>query len=116
MIRFLTDENFNGKIVRGLRARYPDADIIRVQDIEISGEEDTIVLEWAARQGYILLTHDLDTMTGYANERIARGLPMAGVIFVRDTLPVAKVIDDLLAILGASEGSEWVNRTDFLPL
>jgi hypothetical protein len=38
------------------------------------------------------------------------------VIFVRDTLPVAKVIDDLLAILGASEASEWENRTDFLPL
>ena len=63
-----------------------------------------------------LLTHDLDTMTKYANERIAQGLPLAGVIFVRDTLPIAKVIDDLMAILGASEASEWENRTDFLPL
>lgn len=55
-------------------------------------------------------------MTEYANERIAQGLPLAGVIFVRDTLLVAKVIDDLLAILGASEASKWENRTDFLPL
>ena len=55
-------------------------------------------------------------MTKYANERIMQGLPLAGVIFVRDTLPVAKVIDDLLAILGASEASEWENSISFLPL
>ena len=116
MIHFLLDENFNGKIVRGLRARQPDVDIIRVQDTELSGADDPAVLEWAAKEGRILLTHDLDTMTKYANERIAQGLPLAGVIFVRDTLPVAKVIDDLLAILGASKASEWENRTDFLPL
>jgi hypothetical protein len=116
MIRFLLDENFNGKIVRGLRARQPDVDMIRVQDTEISGVDDPTVLEWAAKEGRILLTHDLDTMTKYANDRIEQGLPMAGVIFVRDTLPIAKVIDDLLTVLGASEASEWENRTDFLPL
>jgi uncharacterized protein with PIN domain len=116
MIRFLLDENFNGKIARGLRARQPDADVIRVQDTEMSGADDQAVLEWAAHEGRILLTHDLDTMTKYANERIEAGRQMAGVIFVRDTLPVSKVIEDLLAILGASEASEWENRTDFLPL
>lgn len=116
MIRFLLDENFNGKIVRGLRARKPNVDMIRVQDTEISGADDPTVLEWAAKEGRILLTHDLDTMTKYANDRIEQGLPLAGVIFVRDTLPIAKVIDDLLTILGASEAGEWENRTDFLPL
>ncbi|MCA0453975.1 MAG: DUF5615 family PIN-like protein [Chloroflexi bacterium] len=116
MIRFLLDENFNGKIVRGLRARKPEVDMIRVQDTEISGADDPTVLEWAAKEGRILLTHDLDTMTKYANDRIEQGLPLAGVIFVRDILPIAKVIDDLLTILGASEAGEWENRTDFLPL
>jgi hypothetical protein len=36
MIRFLLDENFNGKIVGGLRARQPDVDMIRVQDTELA--------------------------------------------------------------------------------
>ena len=116
MIRFLLDENFNGKIARGLQARNPNVDMIRVQDTEISGEDDRRVLEWAAGKGRILLTHDLDTMTKFANERIAQGLPTAGVIFIHDTLPIAKVIDDLMAILGASEATEWENRTEFLPL
>ena len=116
MIRFLLDENFNGKIVRGLRARKPDVDMIRVQATELSGADDPTVLEWAAKEGRILLTHDLDTMTKYASERIEQGLPLAGVIFVRDTLPVAKVIEDLLTILAASEPRKWENRMDFLPL
>ena len=116
MIRFLLDENFNGKIVRGLHARKPDIDMIRVQDTELLGADDPSVLDWAAKERRILLTHDLLTMTRFANERIAQGLPMAGVIFIRDTLPVAKVIDDLLTIVNASEASEWENRTDFLPL
>jgi hypothetical protein len=113
MIRFLLDENFNGKIVRGLRARQPDVDMIRVQDTEQAGKDDASVLIWAAQEGRILLTHDLATMTKYAHEHLAQGLPLAGVVFVRDTLPIAQVIDDLLAILGASE---WENRIDFLPL
>ncbi|MBC8099408.1 MAG: DUF5615 family PIN-like protein [Armatimonadetes bacterium] len=116
MIRFLCDENFNGKIVRGLQARQPDIDLVRVQDTELYGVDDPTVLAWAAHEGRILLTHDLDTMTHHANERIAQGLPMAGVIFVSDSVTIATVIEDLLAVLGASEASEWENRTDFLPL
>ncbi|MBZ0274921.1 MAG: DUF5615 family PIN-like protein [Anaerolineae bacterium] len=116
MIRFILDENFNGKIARGLRAKEPDVDMIRVQDTELLGADDPTVLEWAAKEGRILLTHDIATMTKYAHERLEQGLPLAGVIFVRDTLPVTQVINDLLAILGASEASEWENRIDFLPL
>jgi predicted nuclease of predicted toxin-antitoxin system len=116
MIRFLLDENFNGKIVRGLRVRQPEVDMVRVQDTVMYSRDDPAVLDWAAREGRILLTHDVDTMPKFARERLAAGLPLAGVIIVRDTLPVGEVIDDLLLMLGASEPSEWENVVDFLPL
>lgn len=116
MIRFLLDENFNGKIARGLRLRAPDVAVIRLQDTELTGADDPAVLEWAAKAGRILLTHDFDTMVKYTRERIAQGLPFAGVIFVRDTLPVAQVIEDLLTVLGASDADDWENHVDFLPL
>jgi predicted nuclease of predicted toxin-antitoxin system len=116
MIRFLLDENFNGKIVRGLRLRDPNVDMVRVQDTDLYGASDPEILEWAAQEGRILLTHDIDTMTKFANDRMAQGLPLAGVIFVHDTVPVARVIEDLLTIVVASDASEWENRVDFLPL
>jgi hypothetical protein len=34
------------------------------------------------------------------------------VIFVRDTLPITQVIDDLLAILSASEPDDGKDHTD----
>ncbi len=116
MIRFLADENFNGKILRGIRRDRPDADIIRVQDTPAYQSPDQIVLEFAAQQQRIILTHDVETMIGFAKARLAASLPMPGVIAVRDIVPVRQVIDDLLIVLGASEMSDWNNLITFLPL
>jgi predicted nuclease of predicted toxin-antitoxin system len=49
-MKFLADENFDNTIVRGLMRRKPDIDIVRVQDVGLSGEDDPIVLEWAAQE------------------------------------------------------------------
>jgi hypothetical protein len=115
MIRFLADENFNGKILRGIQRERPDADILRVQDTPLYQAPDPQMLEWAAQERRILLTHDIETLVGYANERVAHGLPMPGVIAARDSLPVGQVIEDLLIVLSASEMSDWENLVTFLP-
>lgn len=39
MLRLLADENFNNNIVRGLLRRKPDLDIVRVQDVGLSGAD-----------------------------------------------------------------------------
>ena len=70
MLRFLADENFNNDILRGLLRRQPDLDIVRVQDIGLSGADDPTLVAWAAQQGRIILTHDVTTMTRYAYERV----------------------------------------------
>ncbi len=68
MLRLAADENFNYDIVRGVLRHDPETDIVRVQDAGLSGADDPAVLEWAAREGRILLTHDVATMTRYAYE------------------------------------------------
>jgi hypothetical protein len=45
MLRFAADENLNGDIVRGLFRRQPDLDLIRVQDVGLSGADDRDGLE-----------------------------------------------------------------------
>jgi len=74
------------------------------------------VLEWAAQEERVLLSHDIETMVGYANERIALGLPMPGVIVARASMPVGRVVEDIITILGASEMSDGDNLVTFLPL
>jgi len=66
MLRLLTDENFNGDIVRGLLLRQPDLDLVRVQDVGLSGAEDPDILAWAADNSPIVLTHDRATMADFA--------------------------------------------------
>ena len=43
MLRLAADENFNADIVRGLRRRFPDIDVVRVQDAGLSGADDHTV-------------------------------------------------------------------------
>lgn len=116
MIRFLADENFNGRILRGVQRERPDADIVRVQDTPLYEASDPDVLAWAAEEGRIVLTHDIETMVGFASDRIENELAMPGLIVVRDTVPIGQVVADLLIILDASEPEEWDNLITFLPL
>ncbi len=67
-MRFLADENFDNHILEGVRRENPDIDVVRVQDTEIYEADDPIVLEWAAKENRILLTHDVRTMSRYAYE------------------------------------------------
>jgi hypothetical protein len=43
MIRFLADEDFDNRIVRGLQRRLPDLDLVRVQDTEVASGNDATV-------------------------------------------------------------------------
>jgi predicted nuclease of predicted toxin-antitoxin system len=67
MLKLATDENFNGNILRGLLRQNPHIDVIRVQDTDLYQADDPAVLEWVAKEGRVLLTHDVRTMPGYAN-------------------------------------------------
>jgi len=83
LIRFAADENFNHTITRGLLRRRPDLDVVRIQDVGLSGAEDEAVLDWTAREGRVLLTQDAKTITKFAFNRVRSGLSMPGVIEVR---------------------------------
>ena len=114
-MRFAADENFNNDILRGVLRRHPDLDIVRIQDTEIYEAEDPVVLEWAAKEERILLTHDTRTMPDFAYARVREHKPLPGVFVVNDQAPTGQVIDDLLIVLSASEADEWENRVIYLP-
>ena len=115
MLRLAADENFNGDVVRGLLRRKIDLDIVRVQDVGLSGAGDAAVLEWAAGEGRIIVTHDISTLAGYAFERVAAGLPMPGVFALHSQSPIGSAIDDLLLLVECSLEDEWQGQVRFLP-
>ena len=116
MLRLLADENFNNQIVRGLLRQRPEIDIVRVQDVDLSETDDQVILEWAAQQGRILLTHDVETMTRYAYERVQAGLEMPGVFEISRNVPVRLAIEEIILITEGSFEDEWEGQVQYLPL
>ena len=115
MLRFAADENFNGDIVRGLLRRNPKLDIVRIQDVGLSGTDDASVLQWAANQGRVIVTHDISTLATHAFDRIAAGQPMPGVFEVQSVAPIGQAIDDLILLAECSVEGEWEGQVRFLP-
>ena len=115
-MRFAADENFDGNILKELRKRFPDLDIVRVQDTEMYRVPDPAVLEWAAREERILLTHDVQTLVGDAYVRVEKGLPMPGVILIPATLAIGKALDDLEVTIGAGRPDDFKDRVTFIPI
>jgi hypothetical protein len=116
MLRLLADENLNGDIVRGLLLRIPALDVVRVQDVGLSGFDDSAILAWAAENDRIIVTHDRATLPDYAYERLMEGESMPGVFAIADRLPVGQAIDEILLIHACTEQSEWNGLVVYLPL
>ena len=90
MLRLVSDENFNGDVIFGLRLKAPQLDLVRMQDEGLQGANDPTILEWAARENRIVLTHDKKSFSNYAYARLAQGLPMPGVSYSRTAKPSVK--------------------------
>jgi Domain of unknown function (DUF5615) len=116
MLALAADENFNNDIVRGALRKHPELDIVRVQDVGLSGVDDATVLEWAAQQGRVLFTHDVSTMTRVAYERVVSRKRMPGLFEVSRDVPISLAIEDLLLIAECSLEGEWEGQVRYLPL
>ena len=116
MLKLAADENFNNDIIRGLLRRKPDLDVVRVQDVGLSGADDPTVLDWAAQEGRILLTQDVSTITRYAYERVEAARAMPGVFEVSRAVSIGVAIDDILLLAEYSLEGEWEGQVLYLPL
>ena len=116
MLRLLIDENFDQRILRGLRLRVPLLDYVVVQETAIQGLQDPPLLREAAILHRILVTHDRKTMPRHAYERVAAGEPMPGIIAVSDDLPISQAIEQLHLVVECAEEHELENQVLYLPL
>ena len=116
MLRLLADENFNGDIVRGLLLRKADFDIVRVQDVGLSGADDPDILAWAAENNRIVLTHDRASMSDHAYARVAAGEAMSAVFILNDRFAVGQAIEEIMLMDACTEQAEWNGGAVHVPL
>ncbi len=114
--RFLADHDLNEHVVDGVQRREPVLEFVRARDVDMSDREDAEVLAFAAQQGFIVVSHDVNTMTSAAYDILNAGGTMAGLLMVQQSKPIGPVIDALVLIWSASDAEEWIGQIRFLPL
>jgi len=116
MLRLAADADVHGEIIRGLHRRFPQIDLVRVQDVFPRGTPDDRVLVWSAAENRVLITNDRNTMVGSANERVAAGELAPGLIVTTNKQSIGSAIADILLLAEyVSEEEIREQVTVFLP-
>lgn len=116
MLPILIDENFNQRILRGLQARLSELDYLIAQKTHLLGKADPEVLQYATSQNRVLLTHDLETIPGFAYQRVEQNLSTPGVFAVPDWMPIGQAIEELELLIACGEPAEFDHRVIHFPL
>lgn len=116
--RFLADHDLNEHIVDGALRRGPTIGFVRARDVGPADRPDAEFLDYAAGQGLLVESRDVNTMPAQAQAqaRTAAGRPMPGLLMVHQGQPIGAVSDSLLLIWSASEAEEWLGLVTFSPL
>lgn len=116
MLRLASDADVHGEIIRGLRRRLPEIDLVRVQDALPEGTPDPDILAWAAAENRVLISNDRETMVGFAYQRAAAREPIPGLIATTIEQSIGSAIDDILLISDCMSEEEIENQiVVFLP-
>jgi predicted nuclease of predicted toxin-antitoxin system len=78
-VRFLADEDLDSDIIEGLRSHEPAIDILNTKETGLRGTKDPDLLEFAAQQERILISHDRRTMIRHFRDRLLSNSPQNGV-------------------------------------
>ena len=114
--RFLADNDLNDTIVLGVLRREPGTEFKRLRDLGLAALPDDAVIEYAARENWIVVSHDVNTMADAAFARLSSQQTMNGLFLVHQRNPPGPAIEDLVLIWADSEAEEWAQQVRFLPL
>ena len=64
--RFLADNDLMDQIVLGVQRREPALIMTRLREVGLAPAADSVVLDYAANEGFIVVSHDINTMRAAA--------------------------------------------------
>jgi len=114
-IRFLADEDRHDAIVSGTRLREPAIDFLSIHETGLEGAPDPIVLDFAAQEARVIVSHDVSTMPVHFAQRMREGRRSPGLLLASQDNRIGEVIDSLVLVWSASWPSELENRIHYLP-
>jgi hypothetical protein len=86
-----------------------------VPEAGLAGAKDPQVLELAARENRIVVSHDKRTMPGHFAAFLREGEDHPGLLLAPKNKGIGEVIETLILIWADSDSSHWRNRIHYLP-
>jgi predicted nuclease of predicted toxin-antitoxin system len=103
-------------VFRQVLLRVATLDYVTAEELGLESAADPALLERAAAENRIVLTHDAATMIDYAEARIIAGLPLPGLVVIRSETPVGQAVEWLEIFFCCSQPEECVDRVIWLRL
>ena len=115
-IRFQADNDLNKLIVAATFRREPAIDFQTAQSAQLDYLDDETVLQRAASEGRILVTHDKRTMPAALASFVASGGTSPGMLLViPQNAPIREVVEALILIWADDRASDWNNLLIKIP-
>jgi len=114
-IRFQADADLRYTIVKAVRQQEPSIDFASAVESGLEGVSDSEILERAASEGRIVVTHDRRTMLAYFRDRLEAGKSSPGLWVVSQGAALGSVVSAIVLAWSASEPSEWRDQVHHLP-
>jgi predicted nuclease of predicted toxin-antitoxin system len=92
-----------------LALRRRGIDVLTAQDCRLERAKDDEHLALAAREGRVLVTQDSDFLI-----LSATGVSHAGIAYVRQGVPIGRMISGLLLIYNVLTADDMMNRVEYL--
>ena len=106
-VRYYTDENVSGAVIRGLRQR--GVDVLTTPEANKLTATDDEHLSFALAEGRVIFTQDTDFL------RLASsGAAHAGIVYAHQQTAIGDVIRGLMLIYQVLEAEEMVGNVEFL--
>ena len=118
MRRFLIDENISPRYRTQLLYHEPSLMVLVIGDegAPPKSTPDPKILEWCEQNQFILITNNRRSMPQHLEDHLAAGHHMPGIFTINLEVPMRKIIDQLLLIVGASDADEYIDWITYIPL
>ena len=114
-IRFQADADLRFAIVGAVRQREAAIDFASAADARLDRVSDPVILERAAQEERVLVSHDRRTMLHHFRQRLAAGKSSPGLLIASQGASTRLIAEAILLLWSVSDGSELRDQVLHLP-
>ena len=114
-IRFQADNDLKFGIVKAVRRREPTVDFRSAREAGLDGVPDPVLLDRAAAEGRVLVSHDRRTMIDHFRDHLAAGKSSPGLLIVSQGSAIGDVVEAVLYVWALSDPAELLDQAYYLP-